>query len=250
MASPALYVLEPAAKLHRTFDAARLNEVANHPDVRPFVGGEGELDLSSIVADPRNFALEVDGGGFIMQALERGIYEVHSLFLPEARGQTVTAMQDGMRFMFCHTDCFRLLTLVPTGNIAAAALARKGGFSKWFERSTGDYLALDLDAWIAGASWADAYGAEFHEKLEAAKHASGSSLPIHDDDPVHDRFVGMALAMARAGNAHKGIAAYNRWAAFAGYAPATLLSTTPVLVDVGDGLVTLDGERLEVVSCR
>ena len=32
--------------LRRTMDAERLNEIANNADVRPWLGGEGRIDLT------------------------------------------------------------------------------------------------------------------------------------------------------------------------------------------------------------
>ena len=43
-----------------TKDAAVINHYANHPDIRPVIGGDGELDLSNAIYDPQ-FALV---GGF------------------------------------------------------------------------------------------------------------------------------------------------------------------------------------------
>mgnify|MGYP003654839164 CR=1 FL=1 len=41
----------------------------------------------------------------------------------------------------------------------------------------------------------------------------------HEDDAVHDRYVGAAISMIRCGNADKAETVYNKWALMAGYAP-------------------------------
>lgn len=241
--------------VERTFDAEVFNEIANHPEVRPWLGGEGELDLTDTIADAGNFALLGEGGGFLLLLRDQGIYEVHSLFLPSARRYTLGRMRAGLAFMFCRTDAFRLVTQVPDNHPAAAALARKGGFRPWFRREEtslgpSEFMVIDLDDWVQGDASLTADGQWFHERLEAAKLAAGSALPTHPDDDAHDRAVGAAVRMMRAGNAGKGIGVYNRWAICAGYAQITPISYHPLTIDVVDAVVALDGGDLRVLQCR
>ena len=72
--------------LHRTFNAGIVNAVANHAAVRPFVGGLGVLDMTVAIADADNVALFGAHGGFVYEWAGPGIYEVHTLILPEGRG--------------------------------------------------------------------------------------------------------------------------------------------------------------------
>lgn len=73
----------------RSFDVARINEVANNPDVRPFIGGKisEPLDVSELVADHSNYALFGQHGGFVYAWCAPAIYEVHTLILTEGRGK-------------------------------------------------------------------------------------------------------------------------------------------------------------------
>ena len=75
--------------LVRHFDAERLNEIANHPDVRPTCGGDGKslLDFSEFVADPKNHAVAWDSGAFLFAWSAPQTYEVHIMVLPEGRGR-------------------------------------------------------------------------------------------------------------------------------------------------------------------
>jgi hypothetical protein len=242
---------EGVIEVRRTLDAAGFNKIANHPEVRPWIGGEGEIDLTDTIADLRNHALQIDGGGFLLLARDQGVYEVHSLFLPEARRRSLAAMRSGMEYMFVETDAFRLVTQVPDSHRAAAALALRGGFKEWFrlEHSAlgpSSFVSVELDGWIQGHSAFDAAGDWFHDKLREAK-----GTDLHADDAAHTRAVGAAVRMIFAGNAGKGVAAYNRWAVCAGYAPVQILSAAPLVVDVVDAVVQIgeDGD-MAILSVR
>lgn len=246
----------PALAVRRTLDASLLNRVANDPDVRPFLQGEGEIDLAALVANVANIALVTDGGGFFLHGLTPGEYEVHSMFLPEARGQTVQAMREGMEYMFARTDCLRLVTRVPDGNQPAANLAAAGGFRRLFHRDNAwngagaAYMAVSLEDWALGNPDLEADGEWFHQKLEQAKAEADSELLAHDHDSAHERAVGATVLMMRAGNVNKGLAFYNRWAVFAGYQPIALLSDAPPVLDLGDAVVELKNGDMEILLCR
>lgn len=245
----------------RTLDPRALNAAANHPDVRPWLGGEGELDLSPVVLDPRNIAVSGEHGGFVLQAVGPGEYEVHTIIAPEGRAGLLSAFRAGLRYVFIRTDALRLLTKVPDCNKAALRLAKAAGFRELFRREAcwtapdGErcgvaYLALEFDDWRALDDTLIADGEWFHDRLDEAKRAAGSELSKHDDDEAHERAVGAAVQMLRAGNAEKAVALYNRWAIFAGYAPLALLSVSPVIVDAVDAVVEVRDQDMGVLLCR
>lgn len=245
----------------RTMDPTHLNAVANHPDVRPWLGGKGELDLSLTLADPQNVALVTDHGGFVCLRKDAGLYDVHSLFLPDRpRRETVDAMRDGLAFMFAETDCVDLVTQVPSNNPAAAGLAALGHFTPRFTQVgvwpapdgaiDVTWFGLDLWTWTMRAAEPLAAGHIFHAQLEAAKRASGSALVTHADDDTHDRAAGATYLMALAGNAVKAVTFYNRWAVVAGYVPITLVSLQPVILDIGDAVMSMRNRELQVLLCR
>lgn len=72
----------------RTFDAERVNFLVNHPDIRPFIGGdpEYEIDLSAAVEDRNNFFLDGEHGGQSACWSAPFVYEIHTFILPEGRG--------------------------------------------------------------------------------------------------------------------------------------------------------------------
>lgn len=239
----------------RTLDATFLNGVANHPEVHPWLGVEGEADLTAAVSNPANFALVNEGGGFVLMCHEPGVYEVHSQFLPSHRRKTIQAMRDGFEYMFVNTDCHTVLTQVPDNNPAAAALARFAHFRPMFRREDTPrgptaYMGLTIDQWAQDNASLEADGEWFHDQLKAAKEAQGSTLPEHAHDAAHERAVGATIRMVKAGNCHKAVNFYNRWARFAGYAQITLLGDTPPLIDVVDAIVELNGQDMEIIKCR
>lgn len=248
------------ANLRRTFNAQSLNELANHPNIRPQLGGDGRslVTFDSEAAYPLNHLLEFKpGGAFFLLDLEPGIYGAHSLFLPEFRGEfVIDAMRQARRYMFVETDCVEIQTQVPTGNVAALALTKRAGFRETFRQSNVwpepggghgvAYFALTLDEWAMHADECREAGEAFHRDLAAAVGQLGQMLPPHiDDGGAHDRAAGAAYLMCRAGNAAKGIAFYNRWARQTRNPTLQLLSETPLVVDIHDAVVTLrDGQML------
>lgn len=252
----------PSLSVCREFSAERLNHVANHPDVRPWVGGgSGALDLTPLVADQRNMLLMGQGGGVLFQFLDPGLYEAHTQFLPEARGkEAVLAVKDALRWMFTRSDAIEIVTKVPNGNAAALGLVRAIHGQKLFDREkvwpTADgltgvaYYSLPIMTWAGKAEELAVSGQSFHGKLEAAKSATAGAAPLHDDDEAHDRYVGATVEMIAAGQVAKGINFYNRWSRFSGYGPVAVIATNPVVVDIGDALIAVRDDDFDVLLCR
>ena len=261
-AAPALHYRKDTAtplRHRRTLDATSLTAIANHPDVRPFLGGTAVLDLAALVEDPANITMETAHGGLICIAIGAGRYDVHTLFLPEGRGgEAYDAMCVMADYMFSVTDCTEGRTTVPSMNRGAALAARRAGFElrytselPWGDSSTAaEFLALTIERWALRSPMTLALGQWFHETLTEAKKAARSAQPAHADDPVHDHIVGAVGAMARGGQPEKAVRFYNVWAACARYAPIQLLRAHPIIIDVQDAIVEWSGTELEVLRCR
>lgn len=248
----------------RSYSADAINAVVNHPEVRPHVGapGGGYLDLSSEVANHSNVLLMGEGGGVILHQQELGVYELHTNFLPEHRGAaTYKAMSDAFYWMFTRTPCVEILTKCPKSNPGTAAMARRLGFVLDFERENAwaeasgehtpiEYFALRYPDWVRKAPLLPEIGSWFHDHLESEKKRLGILLPGHADDAAHDRHVGSAMAMIFGGQIPKGVALYNRWAAFSGYRPVSIVHMRPPLIDMGDCLLHIKHETLEVIPCQ
>lgn len=244
--------------IERTFDAAFFNRIVNLPDVRPYMGGgDGELDVTAVVTNPLNFALRTEHGGFILQAAGAGFYSVHTQFAAEGRGQhAIQAMKAGLDFMFTRTDAMRISSFCPDNNPAAYAFSQVGDARGWFRRTDaelgpGTVVSWEIFDWAANTPELEDEGELFHDLLETSKSHADSPLPAHEDDPAHNRVVGAVCLMARRGNIRKGVILYNLWAAAAGYQSIELLSENPPVVDVRDGIMTVNSEgEMECLLAR
>lgn len=249
--------------IRRTLAAAFLNGVANDPDVRPRLGGEGPIELGAVIGDPANIALETAHGGWVLVRHEPGTYELHTLFRPEGRGRGYfAAAGQALDFVFAASDAREIVTRVPACNPAAAFAAARCGFVERFARRRAwrgedgrlepvSYQALDIDGWARRSAAALEAGRRFHDELEAAKADAGCARPAHEPDEAHDRAAGATALMAIAGQARKAVWFYNRWARLAGYETIALLAEAPAVFDVGDAIVQARGDgRMEVLKCR
>ncbi len=237
----------------RTFDATILNNAANHPEVRPWLGGEGPVNLTASLLDPNTYAFVNQWGGFIGHRAFDTVYECHTMFVPQKPGikPIIELMKYAEQFMFTNTDCERLITKVSMKHSGQHWLAKHGGFVEQSQREGISYQLLPLDRWAQACSTTRDEGERFHGQLEQAKRANGSTLPVHPEDPAHDAMVGAALLMAKAGNAVKGVNTYNRWAVVAGYVPILLLKEQPPVVDIHDAVLGLGStNEVEILLCR
>ena len=248
----------------RDHDAGRINAVLNHDSVKPWImmPGRDVFDISDAVADPRNVVLMLDDGtgGIVFEHHEPGVFEVHTQFLPQSRGRiALDATREALEWMFTRTDAMELLTKCPAHNRAAAALAKRIGGTLDFRREAVwpteagpvavDFYALRYADWVKTAPGLEAYGKWFHDELEAEKARVGSAHEIHDDDLAHDRFVGATVAMILGGQIAKAIVLYNRWAKFAGYAPAEVVSRSPLVIDIQEAWLEVGSGNFRIIRC-
>jgi hypothetical protein len=244
----------PAVIVKRTFDPTFLNTVVNHPDVRPWLKGEGELDVSHQTYNPGNFALVTERGGFLLIHHEPGRYEVHSQFLPGNGTHPVRAMIEAQEWMFTRTDCEAIVSVVPWDNERAKGFAQMGGLRKIFTGDTADYVELTLMDWAMRTAALEAHGERFHSFVEAVKRDHAVEWPDHPEDPAHNRAAGASLLMIERGQVAKGVAFYNRWARMAGYSLITLLSDSPPTIDMSENgaqfAIGIGANGMEALLCR
>lgn len=249
--------------IERQTSADRINQVINHPSVYPWVRGslEGELDLSNVISDTRNFALFGEHGGVIFKCLQPGIYEAHTQVVPEGRGSwTIKMVRAALQWMFTRTDALEIVTQVPRGNVAALALTRRVGFVFEFTNPKGwvkdgkhiesDIYGHRIQDWMRIAPDLCSIGHHFHDQLEEKYRQIGRDEPSHADDVVHDRYVGAAFAMVRGGQPHKAQIFYNRWAALAGYEAMRVLSVNPMTIDIRDAIIVMNQNDFQVELCQ
>lgn len=230
-------------------DAVKFNRIANDPSVLPWVAQKGveRLDFTAFFDEPRNIGFHYGDCCFVAHWLEPGVYEVHSMALPSARGRTVLdAARASIAHMFMAEPAMELCTRVVAGNVAADALTRRMGFAYEFERSgvwdgkDVRFYALRYPEWVKRQDWLKLSGEWFHSALGDDK--------THVDDSAHDLYVGACVEMVRAGQPDKAIALYNRWARFAGYEPVEIVSRSPIVIDIRSHFIrVLDDGKVEVV---
>lgn len=249
--------------IRRTMDAAFLTEVANDPQVRPFLGGDGPLDIGQVARDPANVLLVATGrdgepvGGWVLHPILPAVYELHTMFLPAGRGKLFFAAAAEMfRFMFAETDALEIVTKCPDDNPGARMAASTVGFRERFRREGAwapgvgvSYRVFSVDDWFIRDPECLAQGRAFHDALEAAKAGTGDPLLFnHTEDEAHDRAVGAAALMVRGGNTAKGVAFYNRWAALSGYAQVHAVSNA--MIDVLEAIVWVRPDGFDVMLVR
>lgn len=247
--------------VERSTNASFINRVANHPDVRPFVHWprDRDVDLTPYVDNPNNVLLQGEFGGMLMIQHLAGCYEIHTQVMPEGRGGWALEMaHDCVEYLFTRTNACEVFTRVPQGNIAALALTKACG-ARMEQRVTqkfgGEVVTLDiyggrLQDWIKVAPGLEEMGREFHARLHTKAHQAGLNLDHHESDAWHDRHVGAAAAMILGGQWLKGGATFNRWAAMALAPMLRVISTDPLVLDITDCWIKVQGNDFEVMPCQ
>jgi RimJ/RimL family protein N-acetyltransferase len=142
-------------------DAAHVNGILNHPDILPWINfNDDPLDFTWALGQPDRYVLFGPYGGQVYHLVGPDTYEVHSAYLPEARGQLALATTRAtLEWMFSRTDATEILTRVPRGNVAAKALARAcglrhttimpEGFMRYGKTIPCDVMSLTVQDWKA-----------------------------------------------------------------------------------------------------
>jgi hypothetical protein len=250
--------------IHRSFDASEINAILNDPSVFEaikFTGITSPMDVSPIIDNPVNVLLMAEGGGIIFAQMEPGIYEVHTSFLENHRGRhAIRASLAAYRWMFTHTDCMILQTKVPEFNVAAAKFCSIVGAIKEFERkgvwltesgAVGmSYWIMKYEDWIRRTSSLMESGRMFHDRLEQEFERHSAKPEVHPDEDCHDLYVGACAETIYAGQPEKAIVLYNRWARFSGYGQISLISKSPLLIDIGSAVLQVVNDNFRVIKCR
>lgn len=139
--------------IKRSNDVAFLNHLLNHESIKPWVAlGVDRLDATTVIASGAIF-LATDLGGFLVVPSGRGMYDVHTQFLPEGRGKhALEAAKEALRYMFVQTDALALSTFVTDGNAAARHFTLLNHFvpfqdMQYFGQAGVQYL-LTIKQWV------------------------------------------------------------------------------------------------------
>ena len=255
--------------MRRSYDAAEINPILNHPSVFPHIAvlGMTEIDVSPILADPHNVLLVGAGGGIFFVRIDACLYEVHTNFLKPDRASLSTEgpyirnfCLEAYRFMFTHTDCLELNTKIPAHN-RVGALAPLIGWQKEFERkacwpSVNDgmvdcaFYSIRYEDWLRKTPGLMETGRWFHERMREECARLGHPEERHADEDCHDLTVGACIETIMGGQLEKAIICYNKWARFAGYGAIALVSRSPLLIDIGDALIHVLDNDFRVIKCQ
>jgi hypothetical protein len=105
--------------------------VVNDPDIESWVRGpfRGILDLSPIIADPRNIVLAGEHGFSVFAYRVPGVYEWHAAVRAEGRGAwALAAGRASLDWLFEYTDAIAVLAPVPAVNRPARQIVGALGF--------------------------------------------------------------------------------------------------------------------------
>ena len=227
--------------------------------------GMTSLDVTESIADTNNVLLMADQGGMIFCWLALGVYEVHTNFLKAQRNYSgpgtyvLNACRAAYRWMFTHTDCVTLLTRIPAHNRAALMFSPLAGWTKEFERkavwpSLNDglmdmtFCALRYDDWVRKTPELMLSGRLFHERLKSEFARLGKVEEAHSDEDCHDLHVGACIEMIRGGQIDKAVILYNRWAQFAGYGQIGIVDHDPIVINIGNALLKIEGDSFKVLK--
>lgn len=243
------------ARLATVADNALLTSIVMHPAVRQWNELDGprvDFDPAKYSAARNSFAVVIEDklgavGCFLAFAIERCAYAIHTNLLPNCRGaRAMDAAAAALEFAFVATDAEQLWTMVPECNPKAMWFAHAMGFRDAYKRSgvwqqDGElhamtYMRMDIDDWVLRMSMVE-MGQRFHEMLVA----KGGQVD-HAHDPMHDAYVGAAMAMTAAGRINKGLWLYGRWARVAGYEPYAVLSENPLRIDIGSCVLRVQND--------
>lgn len=230
--------INPPADGGTSFRASKnadfFNAIANHPGVFPVITEVGAPAVDFAPAWPTLVGFEFEDGGFLLQCHEPGYWEAHTLFYPDPSNVRAKA-REVIDFVFTSTDALEIVTKVPVDNERALGLAQAVGFKPRFARPAAwrrfhgavdvIYLGMTLDDYVLEHPMLPTFGEQFHRRIEAIGHLE------HGPDPIHDAYVGAAMACALSNNLRKGVDLYNRWAPFAGYLKVEQVSDTAIAFD-------------------
>lgn len=118
-----------------TRDGAAIDALANEPEIAVTLLEPG-ADIAALVRDEQTVTFACTDGAVIYRWVAPGVYCMHPLFRPQARGKTAwRETADTLTQMFA-TVAETVFTDPRLGHVAAAAFARRLGFSCVYETDT------------------------------------------------------------------------------------------------------------------
>ena len=241
--------------IDRQLSAAAVNEMWNHPAVRPTIGAgaigpTARLDWSKPVANPNNVFLIGDRGAISFVRAVDGMFETHLGVLPEGRGEWARLfVQAACHWMFTRSIAIELFAYCPHANPFVAKMARRLGWTYELTRPDGfanpdgsrgpvDVYQIGLLSWSRSAPGLVERGRWFFSRLTAEyrRFNVAAAPPRVDED--HLRMVGLFVELLLGDNVGAAMTLFNkRFALFSGWKPIELVAVEPVIVVKAQGAV-------------
>lgn len=254
-------LLESDVRVWREYDAAGINLILNHPEVRPWVAdiAAGAIDLSPQVADTDNVLLMGEHGAVFFICFLPGIYECHTQILPKGRGpwahKFAIAVLD---YMFSRTNAWEVTTRIPKGHLGALTLTRSVGFQYEFtsmepchfrEKTVkASIWRLPIQDWVGRSGRYLKLGQKLHEQMEKEALRLCIKAQPHEEDDFHNQVAGLSIELVRHGQIRKGAVLYNRWAALARHRTIGVVSMEPPIIQMDLGAMRVMEAGIEIVS--
>lgn len=108
-------------------DVPQLTAIINHESIRPYIGGDGPIDPTELVADERNVWLFDDGGGQFFHWGSPGVFEAHSFYLVRGK-EALERGREAIQRMFDEYGAVLICRATPLQNKPARWFNRKLGF--------------------------------------------------------------------------------------------------------------------------
>lgn len=250
----------------REFDATHINQIINHPDIRPWMGDGGidKLNLQPVLDNEKNILLMGEHGGCLFTYIFPGVYEVHTQILPEGRGEwAVRLVHTIAHWLFTRTDAYEVLTRVPREHKGARQLADQIYFKFEFtpempcvcngKSMPVDVYSMRIQDWILKAPFVVERGMWFHKRAKEESEKIGLSQWVHEGDENHHRYVGAAVEMVMSGQTEKSLFFYNRWAVISRHTPAYVVSLEDRVIKIDPSVSGFNckftDNDIEVIPC-
>lgn len=123
-----------------------LESVANHPSVRPYIGGGNER-VEAGESWPGCIGLEWPTGGIVFMPEGDGVYDAHLLFLP-CTPDKLGKCREALRYLFTRTDARKVVGRIPETHLKARRIAQAAGMRLKHITDGYAHYALSARDWI------------------------------------------------------------------------------------------------------
>lgn len=245
-------------------DAKRINQILNHPGVYSWISDDDNIDMTETLKKLGVVGLLGDYGCVIFHPIQLGIYEFHIAVLPDHQGEYVSRFfREVCDWIFTRTNAVEIITRCPENNRPAKMACSREGMDHIFHTRplflSGGKLfpykvyGMTVQKWATLSESLVDQGKLFHQLLEDEYTKIGGDIlekhyANHFEDNTHDRYVGGAFMMVKAGFPQKAVSFYNRWAIPSDYQAISVVSLEPLVIDLVMSKIRFNKSGFEVIQ--